>query len=60
MLIAIIATLAFAILVNVSFLARSAIAQGAKPTLEAVGPVGPSRPTIGEHLLQARRTLRDA
>ena len=35
MLIAIIATLAFAILVNVSFLARSAIAQGAKPTLEA-------------------------
>ncbi|MGE5600149.1 MAG: TSUP family transporter [Pseudomonadota bacterium] len=35
MLIAIIATLAFAILVNVSFLARSAIARGVKPTLEA-------------------------
>ena len=34
MLTAIIATLAFAILVNVSFLGRSAIAKGATPTLE--------------------------
>jgi uncharacterized membrane protein YfcA len=37
MLIAIIATLALAILVNVSFLIRSAIARRAKPTLETIG-----------------------